>query len=136
VKVWIPGVPAAQGSKRHVGGGKMIESSKAVGPWRERVAAEVTRKLPDEHEPTRAGVVLSLRFVFVRPKSHLRANGEPRPSAPRTPASRPDLDKLLRAVLDACTGLVYVDDGQVVGVNAGKEYGNAGGLELRWDVIA
>lgn len=30
----IPGRPAAQGSKRHVGGGRMIEQSKYLKPWR------------------------------------------------------------------------------------------------------
>ena len=32
----------------------------------------------------------------------------------------PDLDKLQRAVLDALTGIVYVDDAQVVEIEAGK----------------
>ncbi|MGH7347333.1 MAG: RusA family crossover junction endodeoxyribonuclease [Candidatus Rokuibacteriota bacterium] len=49
---------------------------------------------------------------------------------------KPDLDKLVRAVLDACTALAFVDDGQVVALNAGKEYGNAAGLDLSWSVIA
>ncbi len=135
-RVWVAGVPAPQGSKRHVGGGIMVESSKAVGPWRERVARELARMLGEGYAPTRAGVVVNARFIFTRPKSHLRKSGEPRPSAPRTPATRPDLDKLVRAVLDALTGVAFVDDGQVVAINADKEYGNAAGVELRWDVIA
>lgn len=35
----VLGVPAAQGSKRHVGNGRMVESSKALHPWRDSVAA-------------------------------------------------------------------------------------------------
>ena len=31
--------PAPQGSKRHVGGGRLIEASKRVKPWRQAVAA-------------------------------------------------------------------------------------------------
>lgn len=132
-RLWVAGKAAPQGSKRHVGGGKMVESSKAVGPWRERVSAELAQL--ELGEPTRAGVVVNMRFVFTRPKSHLRVNGEPRDSAPRVPASRPDLDKLVRAVLDSMTALVFVDDGQVVGLNVAKEYGNADGLDLTWSVI-
>jgi len=134
-RVFVPGVPAPQGSKRHVGRGIMVESSKAVGPWRERVALAVAETL-DGLEPSRAAIVLNARFIFTRPKSHLRKSGEPRPSAPRVPATRPDLDKLVRSVLDALSGVAFVDDGQVVAINAGKEYGNAAGVELRWDVIA
>jgi Holliday junction resolvase RusA-like endonuclease len=63
-------------------------------------------------------------------------NGSPRASAPRLPATRPDIDKLLRAVLDALTGLVFVDDGQVVTVNMAKEYANVTGVELTWHTIA
>ena len=32
----VKGVPGAQGSKRHVGRGVMLESSKKVAPWRSR----------------------------------------------------------------------------------------------------
>ncbi|QDH92357.1 RusA-like resolvase [Gordonia phage Spooky] len=39
--IWIPGIPAPQGSKRHVGNGILIESSKRVGPWRAVVALTV-----------------------------------------------------------------------------------------------
>ncbi len=133
-RVWVAGKPAPQGSKRHVGGGRMVESSKAVGPWRERVGAELARL--ELGEPSRAAIVVNARFCFTRPKSHLRVNGSPRGSAPRVPATRPDLDKLVRAVLDAMSGVVFVDDAQVVALNVGKEYGNADGLELTWNVIA
>ncbi|MGH7348018.1 MAG: hypothetical protein ACREK4_24145, partial [Candidatus Rokuibacteriota bacterium] len=69
-RVWVAGVAAPQGSKRHVGGGIMRESSKAVGPWRERVAGELARTLGPDNEPTRAAVVVNLRFVFTRPGGH------------------------------------------------------------------
>ena len=36
---------------------------------------------------------------------------------------KPDIDKLLRALLDAMTGVVYVDDSQVACIWATKEYG-------------
>ena len=129
--LFVPGVPAPQGSKRHVGRGIMVESSKAVGPWRERVALAFAELL-DGESPTRAAVVLNARFTFTRPKSHLRANGVARESAPATPVTRPDLDKLCRAILDALSGVAIVDDSQVVAIVASKEYGGAPGVYLRW----
>jgi hypothetical protein len=39
------------------------------------------------------------------------------------PAVKPDLDKCIRALNDALTGILWVDDGQVVGVSAKKLYG-------------
>lgn len=35
---------------------------------------------------------------------------------------RPDLDKLVRGVLDALTGIIYLDDSQIVSVQATKQY--------------
>jgi crossover junction endodeoxyribonuclease RusA len=35
----VRGLPAPQGSKRHVGGGRMVESSANVKPWRADVRA-------------------------------------------------------------------------------------------------
>ena len=51
----------------------------------------------------------------------------------------PDLDKLQRTVLDAMTGIVYVDDAQVVSVEASKDStddrrGKIGvTIEIGWD---
>lgn len=108
--LFVPGSPAPQGSKRHVGRGVLIESSAAVGPWRQRVA------LAAHHaglRPVAGPVRIDLEFVLPRPKS------TPKRSTP--PAiKRPDLDKLARSILDALTGIVYHDDAQVVGLYATK----------------
>jgi crossover junction endodeoxyribonuclease RusA len=39
------------------------------------------------------------------------------------PSVAPDLDKLVRAVLDGLTAIAYRDDGQVVRLTAAKQYG-------------
>jgi len=57
-------------------------------------------------------VAVDLIFFMPRPKTVKR----------EAPWVYPDLDKLLRAVLDALTGKVYRDDGQVIWVHMGEEY--------------
>lgn len=48
-----------------------------------------------------------------------------------TPATRPpDLDKLTRAVLDALTGIVWVDDRQVVALHSTKVQGATPGVDV------
>jgi len=107
---FVPGSPAPQGSKRHVGHGRMVEMSKALGPWRERVALAVH----GEGWPMMAGPVwVRLQFVLPRPKS------APKRSTPPA-VKRPDLDKLQRAILDALTGIVFADDSQVICIFARK----------------
>lgn len=61
-------------------------------------------------------------FYFERPKSHYRANGELKPDAPAIKATKPDGDKLERAVWDALTGVFYKDDCQVATWGGGKFY--------------
>lgn len=130
--VFVPGVPAAQGSKRYLGVGskgkvRMAEMSKRVEPWRADIRAAI------EQEPVTATfdaigpMAVDLYFTLPRPKSHHRTGGNAhllRDDVPAYPAGRPDLDKLVRAVLDAVgsTGRVWNDDAQVVHVNAWKHY--------------
>ena len=115
VQFFVPGSPAPQGSKRHVGRGILIESSRAVGPWRERVALVAHKAMRDAGHsgPFTGPVTMRSDFVLPRPKS-----------APKTRAvpatKRPDADKILRAVGDALSGICYVDDSQVVDIRGTK----------------
>lgn len=43
---------------------------------------------------------------------------------------RPDLDKLIRGVLDALTDVCYVDDSQVISIEAEKVFGSATYIEV------
>ncbi|MDA8318838.1 MAG: RusA family crossover junction endodeoxyribonuclease [Actinomycetota bacterium] len=144
ITIRVAGVPAPQGSKRHVGGGRMIESSRAVAPWREAVRAETQRvmgparaRFGDEYVSRfayclRDPVQVTVKFTLPRPQGHYgtgRNATRVRPSAPRWPHRKPDLDKLIRAVLDGITqGGAIADDAQVVRIAAQKTYGTPGAV--------
>jgi crossover junction endodeoxyribonuclease RusA len=116
------GLPAPQGSKRHVGNGVLVESSQNVKPWRTDVKHAALACLPLDWNAS-GPVSLSIIFRFKRPASHIGKKGV-RPSAPQhnTSARHGDLDKLQRATFDALTGVAFNDDRQVVSVNASKRY--------------
>jgi crossover junction endodeoxyribonuclease RusA len=118
--------PAPQGSKRHVGGGRMVESSPKLKPWREAVRQEA---LATGEPSTDQPVYVHLLFRFRRPKGHYSAKGELKPSAPACHITRPDIDKLARGVLDGITGTLIHDDSQVAFLVASKEYTLPGELE-------
>jgi crossover junction endodeoxyribonuclease RusA len=110
--------PAPQGSKRHVGGGVMVESCKTVKPWRvmvaqAAVAAGVTL--------IRGPVSMSCVFLFVRPKGHYGAKGL-KASAPRWHSVKPDASKLIRSTEDALSGVLFEDDARVVSTTGLKRY--------------
>jgi crossover junction endodeoxyribonuclease RusA len=126
----VDGIPGAQGSKRHVGGGRLIESSKKVAPWRkaiEKAAREAMAKV-DLAEPITGPVHVAVTFFFVRPRSHWRTGRNAhllRDAAPADPTGRGvgDVDKLARAVLDALTTAgVIADDSLVIRLEARKAW--------------
>jgi Holliday junction resolvase RusA-like endonuclease len=127
----VHGTPAAQGSKtvaHHEGRSWVREDNRALQPWRNAIAFEATAAM-DGRAPLAGPCRLEATFVFARPKSHYRTGrraGELKPTAPTVCATRPDLDKLLRALGDALTGIVLVDDARIVDVTAAKHYGSPG----------
>jgi crossover junction endodeoxyribonuclease RusA len=122
----VHGTAAPQGSKRHIGNGVMLESSKRLRPWRQDVRfAALERRPPDWDMTKPMGLVLEFRFS--RPQSHFvtkKGVSYLKPNSPAEPVSARlgDIDKLSRAVLDALTGVAYLDDRQVTQLEASKAY--------------
>jgi hypothetical protein len=105
----------------------MRESSRAVAPWREAVRAETSARLATEpgYTPPLAAIVW-LTFTVRRPATHYGTGRNAltlKPNAPAHPRGRPDLDKLIRATLDALKDAgALVDDANVVRLAATKCY--------------
>lgn len=120
--------PAPQGSKRHVGGGRMIEQSALLPGFRAALDLAMTQHPPAEpfHGPVHVGVA----FVIPRPDSHYRQGKFAALLAAKAPPWRwawpsniGDSDKLLRAVHDALErSRWYANDAQV----------KAGAYEVTW----
>ena len=87
--------------------------SKTLKPWRRRVAANA-RLAMRGCSPLTGPVELTVTISRCRPKSHFNSRGELKPDAPEYPITRPDTLKQVRAVEDALTGIVWLDDSQVV----------------------
>lgn len=122
-RFFVAGQPAGQGSKRHVGNGRMIEQSKKVKPWREQIARTARQKYDT---PIAGPVALHIEFIYPRPKK-LGMHGNDHCIVP------PDIDKACRAVGDALTGIAYIDDKLIVELHATKrraEYGEQTGAHI------
>ena len=122
IELTVYGTPAPQGSKRHVGNGILIESSRKVTPWREAIVSEAIRqKLEGLRMP--GPVVVRMTFYLERPKGHTTPKGTRRASAPGFPDRKPDLDKLVRSTLDGLTQAgIVTDDAVVTTIHAAKRY--------------
>jgi crossover junction endodeoxyribonuclease RusA len=130
VQFFIRGDPKPQGSKRHVGRGIMVESSKGLKPWREKI---VKRAIEEADGVVFEGPV-GIRCVFfiARPQAHYRTGkhaGTVKLNAPRWRDQYPDIEKLLRGLFDGLqTSGLIPDDSHVCDVQASKVYGDPGCL--------
>ncbi|CAB4199560.1 Rus Holliday junction resolvase [uncultured Caudovirales phage] len=111
----VLGKPEPQGSSRaFVVNGKPIITSanKNLKPWRTVVEWEARSQWQGE-KPLDGAIQVSLDFRLHKPKSVKRD----------VPTVKPDLDKMIRSVLDALTAAhVWHDDAQVWAVDATKQY--------------
>lgn len=128
IQIKVRGIPAPQGSKSYKGRSStgraiMVESSKAVGPWREAIRHE-TQQHDGRYET--GPVRVDIMFWLPRPQSHYgRRKGQPylKETAPVYHFSQPDGDKLGRAVLDAIVqGGALHDDSQAAIIHIEKYY--------------
>lgn len=108
--VVVHGRPAPQGSKRHVGNGRMIEMSKYVGTWRDDVKAAARAVIEDwvGWVPLDGPLVARMVFTIAKPASA--------PKRRRTwPSTMPDLSKLIRSTEDALKDAGAIkDDARIV----------------------
>lgn len=105
----VSGSPIAQGSMVLMGGRVHHASSGKLSAWRKAVgwsARAVMRTQPLEG-PLRVTLAFTVTTSAIRP---------------------PDLDKLTRAILDALTAVVWLDDRQVVSLTATKTQGPLPGV--------
>lgn len=113
----VKGIPIGQGSMkafpRKGGRGVIVtHNSSKLKPWREQISwaakeAMKTFKVSLIERPTPVKVLAN--FYFVRPKK-----------GQEWKSTKPDIDKLERAIFDAMTGIVYRDDSQIAFVQAAK----------------
>ncbi len=128
LRMIVYGVPVPQGSKRAFAiAGRNGKRARAVVvndnartiPWKQQIAgmaAALMREL-GRAPVTDEAVSVAMAFYFPRPKS-LR-------KSVLAKLTKPDGDKLQRAVLDALAGIVYRDDALVTDAAWRKRYDSA-----------
>ena len=126
VTFFVAGVPIPQGSKVGFSAKgstfvQLVDANKAtLKPWRAAVTRIAESSWLDRPQLLGA-VCIELVFVMQRGKTVTR----------RFPITKPDIDKLLRAVCDGITDAgVWKDDAQVIRVVMEEVYGRAPGVHV------
>lgn len=144
IEFTVLGKPQPAGSKKAFvvrGRPVIVDDAKKSRPWKDSVAAAAQdAMIAADLERLEGPLLLEIDFYVARPAGHYgsgRNAGVVKDSAPRFPAVRPDVTKLVRGVEDAMTGLVWRDDAQVVTQTAKKRYGHPErAVVLVWQVEA
>tara|TARA_R110000868_G_scaffold338487_1_gene599256 strand:- start:1332 stop:1721 length:390 start_codon:yes stop_codon:yes gene_type:complete len=117
INFFVDGQPIPQGSMKVINGHVIHSQGSALAAWRSAIALSAKIAGAKPHgEP----VAIDIAFTMAKPRTVTR----PEPSV------APDLDKLIRAVLDGLTAIAYRDDGQVTQITATKEYGERPGVSV------
>ena len=114
----VDGKPVPQGSMSSVNGHIFHSQGSALATWRAAIAIAARHA---GARPSAQSISMTIVFIFQKPKTVTR-------SEPTVP---PDLDKLIRAVLDGLTAVAYKDDAQVTEIRALKIYGERPGVEIQ-----
>lgn len=126
VMFFVRGIPKGKARPRVTRTGHAYTPAATVA-WENQIrlaAVHAMRNapMPDGH------LVVRMTFWFNPPKSYAKKRRESLMSEGRPMPHKPDIDNLVKAVLDACNGITYHDDAAVVEVNAKKRYGAEDGV--------
>lgn len=95
----------------------ITSSNPKLKSWRQELAKAALEAVKEHDCPVPRNVAMAviIGFYFAKPKSTKKSVLHK--------VTKPDVDKLLRAVLDGMTGIVYHDDSQVTDARVKKFFG-------------
>lgn len=124
ITIRIPGTPVGKGRPRFARRGAFVqtytpEKTQNYEALVKMVALEAMEGNPPIDGPVRIDLWLSVLppASWNNKKAMLALTGE------MAPTTKPDVDNTLKCVLDACNGIVWIDDKQVVDAVIRKRYG-------------
>ena len=105
----VNGIAQVQGNHRVSRAGYTYDANPNLKAWRKLVSLHARRAMVSRRlqTPIRGAVYLEIEFVMPRTKAM-------RKDPPPPMIQRPDSLKLARAIEDACAGILYADDSQIV----------------------
>ena len=109
--------PVAKGRPRFTQGPR----PRAYTPKKTKDFEQTIKKMASQqyrNGPLKDAVSVTIVFIIKKPKSVKRDY----------PTVKSDLDNYCKAALDALNGIAYVDDSQIIELNASKKYGPVGGI--------
>lgn len=126
----IPGKPVAQARPRATRRGNriMMYDPKESKEYKEYVALIAKQHAPKN--PIESALGIHMKIYREIPKSTTKKKRELYNAGIERPVVKSDIDNYTKSILDACNGIIYKDDSQVVDLQAGKYYSDNPRVEI------
>ena len=116
----VPGEPRGKGRPRFSNGHAYTDSETKA--YEKKIIAYYHKALGGFRWPDGAYIRIKVTAHYPIPKSATKAATASMQSGKMLPVRKPDIDNVLKVVLDALNGVAYKDDSHVVCVEAEKVY--------------
>lgn len=120
IEIVLKGTPKSQQRHRHTKKGFVYDPSKSD---KQDILAQIRSETPKT--PFKKGISLYIRFCMPYVKKHYRTgkySNELKPNAPIMHLYKPDIDNLLKLIMDAGNKVLWNDDSQISRVQMEKVY--------------
>ena len=119
----VPGEPRGKGRPRFTKDGHAYTDSETRS-YEKKIMAYYRQTLKDFRWPDNCYVSVDVTAVYPIPKSATKAALASIQAGKILPKRKPDIDNVIKVVLDSLNGIAYKDDAQVVMVSGRKVYGH------------
>ena len=125
----IPGPPIGKGRPRafRMGNSVRMHTPEKTASY-ESLVKLAARMAMKSAAPMALPVALSLIVLHPIPKSWSKRRQEAALAGTERPTTKPDADNVAKVIADACNGIVWVDDAQVVELSVSKRYSSTPGV--------
>ena len=119
----VPGEPRGKGRprfNRHTG---VTYTDSETRAYENKIITHYRQSVKGFRFPDDGYISVDVTVVYPIPKSATKASVAAIKEGKILPKKKPDIDNVIKAVLDALNGIAYKDDCQVVTVSGNKIYG-------------
>jgi Holliday junction resolvase RusA-like endonuclease len=123
-KFTVLGKPVGKGRPKFSSRGGFVRAytPKTTADYETKVAESYKAKYGNSMADTDTSLCVSIRAVFPIPQSMRKAEREKALQDEIKPSKKPDIDNIIKSILDGLNGVAYEDDACVTKVLASKSY--------------
>ena len=134
IRFEVPGAPAGKGRPRFVRATGHVYTPARTGKYEGLVRLAAAQAMAGA-TPIASACAVSISALVPVPQSWSRKKRAAALAGQLHLTTRPDVDNYAKIILDACNGVVFVDDKQVVWLRVSKAYSDRPRLEAQIVVL-